>query len=419
MRLPRILSAVLPESWWQDFQPENPARLGVLIALAITVFLCPISITRSEFALAITVLLVLWRGRRPDLHPISPRPAMLIPLAGFMLWSIFSALASQDPVVSLINLKKLVLFALVPLFLLLLDRPAQAWTFYPPLFLATGLSAVAGIVQFLEGMEGPLNRAHGFMGHHMTFAGQLSLILLAMAAFPLLRNNWKSIRFRIFSVIGLLILVALLATLTRNAWLGFASGMLVIALLVRPRLAILIPVGIVLIFLVSPAVVKDRFYHFFDIREAGNAARINMMTTGLHIVEDRPLFGVGPKMIERDVYKYGAAPRIQPAFIMHLHNNVIQLAAERGLPALGFWLWFMGACLVTNFRFYRYLKEIGERCFLFYPVSAMAVTIALFVSGMFEFNFGDSEVLILFLTLLSLPAVVQMHRMGARDHAPT
>ena len=32
---------------------------------------------------------------------------------------------------------------------------------------------------------------------------------------------------------------------------------------------------------------------------------------------------------------------------MHLHNVPMQIAAERGLPALVLWLWFIGAALVA------------------------------------------------------------------------
>jgi O-antigen ligase len=82
----------------------------------------------------------------------------------------------------------------------------------------------------------------------------------------------------------------------------------------------------------------------------------------------------------------------------HLHNNVVQIAAERGLPALAIWLWFMVALCRDLFHRFR----SGNQPFL--SAAGLAVVAALLTAGMFEYNFGDSEVLMLFLILVTLPA---------------
>ena len=68
-----------------------------------------------------------------------------------------------------------------------------------------------------------------------------------------------------------------------------------------------------------------------------------MIEIGARIVKDHPLTGVGPNMIPR-VYArvppdYADQRRSNP----HLHNVPLQIAAERGLPALLVWLWFIAA----------------------------------------------------------------------------
>jgi hypothetical protein len=75
----------------------------------------------------------------------------------------------------------------------------------------------------------------------------------------------------------------------------------------------------------------------------------------------------------------------------------MQVAAERGVPALGAWLWFIGSAaaglwgLLRNGR-HRFLAACG--------LGAIA---AMLGAGLFEHNFGDSEFLMLFLTLITLP----------------
>jgi O-antigen ligase len=106
-------------------------------------------------------------------------------------------------------------------------------------------------------------------------------------------------------------------------------------------------------------------------------------------------------MIEQSVYEYGANPKILPCFYQHLHNNVIQLAAERGVPALLFWLWFMLRVVWDHARWFLRLRSSGRTEDLAFPALALAAVTSLCVAGLFEFNFGDSEVLTVFLALVA------------------
>ncbi len=82
---------------------------------------------------------------------------------------------------------------------------------------------------------------------------------------------------------------------------------------------------------------------------------------------------------------------------MHLHNVPMQIAAERGLPALAMWLWFIGAAVVGL----RPLLDRSRHRVL--AATALGAIAAMLTAGLFEYNFGDSEFLMLFLILLTLP----------------
>ena len=94
----------------------------------------------------------------------------------------------------------------------------------------------------------------------------------------------------------------------------------------------------------------------------------------------------------------------------HLHNVPLQIAAERGLPALAIWIWFVVA-LVGDL--WKRFAVGGQMQFL--AAAALATVAALLTAGMFEYNFGDSEVLMLFLILVTLPAAAQRHSDVARS----
>ena len=68
-----------------------------------------------------------------------------------------------------------------------------------------------------------------------------------------------------------------------------------------------------------------------------------MLRDGAHMIAAHPLTGVGPNMVERRVRASTAGRDAVEQINPHLHNVPLQIAAERGLPALAVWLWFIVA----------------------------------------------------------------------------
>ena len=81
----------------------------------------------------------------------------------------------------------------------------------------------------------------------------------------------------------------------------------------------------------------------------------------------------------------------------HLHNVPLQIAVERGLPALAIWLWFV-VTLMRDFIRQRRVSVVPSLA-----AGGLACVVAMLAAGMFEYNFGDSEFLMLFLVLVTLP----------------
>jgi len=72
-------------------------------------------------------------------------------------------------------------------------------------------------------------------------------------------------------------------------------------------------------------------------------------------------------------------------------------AAERGLPALAVWLWFIVGLVVAL------AKQLRDTRVRFLAAAGLAAVVSMLAAGMFEYNFGDSEFLMLFLILVTLP----------------
>ena len=123
------------------------------------------------------------------------------------------------------------------------------------------------------------------------------------------------------------------------------------------------------------------------------------MRAGVKIIGDFPLFGTGPNTVEMVFQnpKYGLSEVAKNN--VHLHNNILQTGAERGIPTLLAWLTFMVWVFCSLLKLLKN-KDPTLRPF---TVAALGALFALFTAGLFEYNFADSEITALFLYLITIP----------------
>jgi O-antigen ligase len=190
--------------------------------------------------------------------------------------------------------------------------------------------------------------------------------------------------------------VALTVTLSRNAWVGACFAVALLFVLRDLRLLAVVPVAAAVFFALAPPQVIDRVQSAFDLKDPTNRDRLAMARSGAHMIQDHPVFGVGPDMITRVYAQYRDPDAVEP-LNPHLHNVPLQIAAERGLPALLVWLGFIAVLVRDQWRRLR-TSEYASR-----GAGGRAGTAAMLAAGMFEYNFGDSEFLMLFLVLITLP----------------
>jgi O-antigen ligase len=229
------------------------------------------------------------------------------------------------------------------------------------------------------------------MGHYMTYSGLLMLVIIAGAARLMFRRSD-----RVWTALVMpALLVALGLTLTRGAWVGAFLGLAVLFALRDFRMLAILPVVAAVFVILAPAAVTDRMYSMFDINDPSNRDRVAMARSGVRMVQDHPLTGVGPNMVPRVYAQYRDPSAVNPTN-PHLHNVPLQIAAERGLPALAAWLWF----LIVAARGLWHRFQRSEMPSL--AAAGLGGLVAMLAAGMFEHNFGDSEFLMLLLVLLTL-----------------
>jgi O-antigen ligase len=370
--------------------PRDRVEQIGLIALLGIVAAAPLSIAIAQILL--TVCVVCWLVSHISRHEALQAPSFFWPLIAYAAMTLLAAGFSRDPAVSFEDCKQLVLFMLVPV-VYDFARGARARMVLTVILTAGAASALVGLVQYaILNFDNLGRRPQGTLSHWMTYSGTLMLVICAALARLL-----YDARDRAWALVILpALVVSVLVSFTRSAMVGIAAGASVLLLLRDLRLVALLPITAAAVIAMSPGQVTDRIYSSFDLNDPTNRDRVAMVQAGVAIIKDHPLTGVGPDMISRVYPDYrvpGAVQETNP----HLHNVPLQIAAERGLPAVALWLWFVGAAIVALI----WLLRHGRHRAL--AATGLGVIAAMLAAGMFEYNFGDSEFLMLFLVLLTLP----------------
>lgn len=332
--------------------------------------------------LLVAAVTALWAQRRGELQGRPWARPLWPPIALFAVASLLSAIFSQDPITSLQQLPRLLVFLLLPLAAGLLTVTwwrALAWG----LAGVTFILSLWGVWQYFHGFDSLARRIRGPLSHYMTYAGWLLLALCVLLALALLAPwPWRALLFLPVTAA----VVALLLSFTRNAWVGLGVGMLVLAACWRRGLLLAYPVIALVVFLLFPQGVRQRLVSIWDLRQPANFDRLCMVYAGWQMVRDHPLTGVGLDMVAKayPLYRRDDAPRFR---VPHLHNNLLQIAAERGLVALAAYLWLLGAFFVQTWRSLPALAQ-ETRALVIAAVTAVASVTA---AGLFEYNFWDAE----------------------------
>ncbi len=253
-------------------------------------------------------------------------------------------------------------------------------------------------------------RAAGFYGHYTTYAEALQLIASLALGLLIALRKWrtKSALLLIAALTGLS--VALLLTVTRASWLAFLLSASVIVLVGASRRTALILTACALPVILTGLLVlqQKRNVSFFDPKDDSINWRKTVQREGLQLLTSKPrhlLVGVGMDSIlkhwrEWGLFQNGRIPR------GHMHSTPLQLAVERGVPTLIAWLILVGLYARMLWRGVRNRNTKGwiERGVM---LGALGGLVGFFASGLVHYNFGDSEVAMIFYFIMGLSLVVE------------
>jgi O-antigen ligase len=373
-------------------QTHTAPGLDRLTTLLLLGFVAAVQLSIAVAQILLSALLLCWvLGMVRDRNRPSA-PTFFLALLAYAGITLLSSVFSVAPLESFIDDRQLVLFLIVPA-VYDLARGQRATTATDVIITVGAAAAAYGIVQYgMLHFDSLGQRPRGTLGHYMTYSGTLMLVI-GVAASRLVFGS----RDRMWPALVMpALVVALSLTLTRSAWVGACVAVGVLFILRDLRLLGLLPVVAALFSAFAPDSVTNRMMSMFDLRDPSNRDRLAMARTGAAMVRDFPLMGTGPAMIPKLYVQYRDPDAVQ-AMNPHLHNVPLQIAAERGIPALAIWIAFIA---VLGYGLFRLFRTEPDRTL---AAAGLAAIAAMLSAGLFEYNFGDSEFLMLFLVLVTLP----------------
>ena len=381
--------------------PLSRVAFGGLLGFAVS---APLSISLAQ--ICVFTAMVAWLTSMAKAAPLLTQKFPLWrPWLLFAILTLASSFHAPDSIKSLLEARELTQIMIFYLAINVIDDDWEALWLVKALVVVTSVAALYALGVSLEGALSLENRMSGFFSIYMTFGGFLLVVGTLALSYIFVPPRERNSMWVYASV--LLIISALLTTLSRNAWVGLAVGMVVVAVASKSRKAgLCLALVMVLAIFMAPHSISQRVKSIVNLQDETAVERIYMWKSGIKMFMDKSILGFGPGEI-KDNYAHYVNPKATQKSLAHLHNNLVHLAAERGIFALGAWIWaWLGYFVLVIQRILDTRDApFGTR---FRMVGGLAVAAGFLSAGMFEYNFGDSEVVMLMFMAIALPFMGRM-----------
>jgi hypothetical protein len=237
------------------------------------------------------------------------------------------------------------------------------------------------------------NRAQGTLGHYVVYAEILMQIGCMAWALLLITSRREIPWWLAFGVAIVAVTSALFMTGTRAALAGLVIGCMLSLLLLRKGILRWVAAATLIAVLAGATawIQYSRRVQWVDDNDTSTHFRVLMWEDGLRLVKEHPWFGVGMETVRVHWREWNIRGFIQYHVQSHFHSTYLQIAVERGVPALLAWLWFCGAYAMFLAKLFQRLQG-GDR-FLMGVVSGIIGGFTAFsFTSFLHYNLGEESV---------------------------
>jgi hypothetical protein len=240
-------------------------------------------------------------------------------------------------------------------------------------------------------------RASGWTRHYETFSETLQILAQLSLGFALAHLRRRSSQCKVIYLAlaaTALLAVGIVLTTMRTLLIAFSIGSTVIALRAtrgRARLVVATAIALVLAF-GALAIWRTRTSGALRLEDYSTNLRLSVARVGLSRIMLHPFFGHGMDAVKNHWTEWGFPGHD----MIHMHSTPLQIAFERGLPALVLWLWLMAACWLMAARAEKLFRDFDDANRHGFLLGATGAIAGFFSSSLVNYNFGDAEVILVF-----------------------
>ena len=259
----------------------------------------------------------------------------------------------------------------------------------------------------LQLVRGKPVRAQGTLGHYGIFAETLMPIGCFAWAMLLSTPRRRPALRALLAAISLALAMTIVATQTRAAIAGLAVGCFAALQLLggrRTRVLATAALGVLLL-AATFWIHHTRGLDWVAIHDAGTQYRVLMWQDGMRLVRQHPWFGVGMGTIFNHWQEWNIRAYALYHAQWHFHSDIVQLAVERGLPALAAWLWFVAANLIFLCGLLRRVRT-RSRFAIGVVAGALAGFVSFLVPSLVEYCLNDETLVMLLFCFFGMAVAI-------------
>ena len=233
--------------------------------------------------------------------------------------------------------------------------------------------------------------------------------MIAQLAFGIalahLSNHGANKYFKLALLTSIVLAVGIAFTAMRTVLVAFVIGASFIAwrtlrgipkLIFTAALFLVIGFGAVVIW-------QTRAENALELGDPSSSLRVQVALIGLSRIKQHPVFGHGMDAIHLHWNEWGFPGKD----MLHMHSTPLQIAFDRGLPMLALWLWLMIAFWINASRSARVASDLSDTNSYGILLGVLGALTGFLASSVVNYNYGDSEVTMMFWWLMGIAMAVQ------------
>ena len=201
--------------------------------------------------------------------------------------------------------------------------------------------------------------------------------------------------------------LCMILTFSRGGWLALLVAGVVFLVMVNPRLLVLAPFALILLYFVLPDTIIQRFTSIGNLADHSTSYRVSIWIGSLRMLADYWLCGIGPGDVAfNTVYPTYSYDEITTP---HTHNLFLQLTSDAGICAL------VVFCVIL-WCFFRYLSagvhKAADGKGRMLQIAFFSGMAGFLVQAMTDYSFYNYRVMLLFWVYLGLGMMAARHCSG-------